>query len=164
MGDMYEPGTVAVVRYLDEDCRAMRTGVSSNMGWEIVRGDGSKTWAGDGSGYVTDVHPIVVLDLDGIDLIQLCNALARWKSWSSMTSEHQMLERLLAQIKAQAQPPRIPEPGLWGVVEAVSNVLPDGRCEYVRRDIEDPSWEDGSGDYFSWDDLIDPTLIREGLS
>jgi len=69
------------------------------------------------------------------------------------------------QIEAQTKPARIPEPGLWGVVEASYNdgarcywtLSPDGLWHSVRPPFTGATFVD-------WDHLIDPTLIREGLS
>jgi hypothetical protein len=72
------------------------------------------------------------------------------------------------QIEAQTKPARIPEPGWDGKVLA-HTLNDDTRREFVRHG-KSPSdarfnWSDGSG-YGSnhWPDLINPTLIREGLS
>jgi len=71
-------------------------------------------------------------------------------------TEWAILTRLAVTIEAQVKPARIPEPGLWGVVEAGS-----ARVKYVR--WPNGSWRDG-GNSFRWDDLIDPTLICEGAN
>ena len=71
------------------------------------------------------------------------------------------------QIKARTtKPARIPEPGLWGVVEAAVRGGGQIRFTFIKatNDLSN-QWvdiEDGSG--FDWADLIDPVLIREGLS
>jgi len=77
------------------------------------------------------------------------------------------LELVADQIEAQTKPPRIPEPGLWGVVEASSKHF-GGRREYIRTRKEKGSlliearWY-GKHGYADWDDLIEPALIREGV-
>ena len=75
---------------------------------------------------------------------------------------------LAAQIEAQTTPARIPEPGWDGKVLAHTAGNP------VRREIirfggrNKPglaNWYDrNSYGSYRWDDLIDPVLIREGLS
>ena len=68
------------------------------------------------------------------------------------------------QIEAQTKPARIPEPGLWGVVEA-SSIYVNDRLTYVHHNKPGPwAWATQSRGSCKWDDLIDPTLIREGLS
>lgn len=67
-------------------------------------------------------------------------------------------------VDAQTKPPRIPEPGPWGVVEAAWE--PSGeRFTFVRTARQgDADWqvtEDGSLAF--WSDLIDPVLVREGV-
>lgn len=71
---------------------------------------------------------------------------------------------LLDLIESQIAPSRIPEPGLWGVVKAAYNaggyLYPP--LEWVQ--VEDGSWMSRSGTCDNWHSLIDPVLIREGLS
>lgn len=64
------------------------------------------------------------------------------------------------QIAAQTKPPRIPEPGLWGVVE--SHIKDDVARRWVN--YGEGIWRNGYGNHVTWDELIDPELIREGLS
>ena len=60
----------------------------------------------------------------------------------------------------------LPEPGLWGVVEASwDSRQPAGipRAEWVR--TKGNEWRSCiSNVAVRWDDLIDPTLIREGVA
>jgi hypothetical protein len=66
------------------------------------------------------------------------------------------------QIEAQTRPPRIEEPGLWGVVEArPGESMPCCPHEWVRRGDR---WHCPVHGYASWDVLVDPVLIRAGLS
>jgi hypothetical protein len=76
-----------------------------------------------------------------------------------MPSNARILDHLADQIEAQAKPPRIPEPGLWGVVEAGTDGLP------VRRWVhhEEDRWVCDTGERRNWEALADPTLIREGV-
>lgn len=72
------------------------------------------------------------------------------------------------QVEAQVRPPRIPEPGLWGVVEAIDGGEHQPRIPrmYIRDAVadEDAHWTAiGHGVRIEWDDLIDPTLIRPGI-
>jgi len=118
---------------------------------------------------ITDARPLIVLDLVSSQVDYLRHALNRWIEWSSLTDEKRTLAGLLGQIEAQTRPTRIPEPGVWGVVEAgiPSHTL---RRKFVRLDSPTRSvwvWIDADGSSsarFIWDSLIDPTLIREGLS
>jgi len=57
--------------------------------------------------------------------------------------------------------PRIPEPSLWGVVEAGVKQH-DVRLKWVRHA---GAWEPNDFDEYAreWDELIDPVLIREGI-
>jgi hypothetical protein len=70
--------------------------------------------------------------------------------------------RLLAdQIERQTKPPRIPEPGLWGVVTA-GDLTRDYWIHY-RANGEEQWFSTDSGVTSTWDDLIDPTLVRSGI-
>jgi len=64
--------------------------------------------------------------------------------------------QIAAQIEAQIPKPRIPEPGKWAVVQ----------------DFNANLWLRWSSDWISvgargvgatWDDIVDPVLIREGI-
>jgi len=66
--------------------------------------------------------------------------------------------RIADQVKAQLPKPRIPEPGMWGVVKAEHRgatylFVNWGRAWFCSDDI----------DPYDWDDLVDPVLIREGI-
>lgn len=63
------------------------------------------------------------------------------------------------QIEAQTKPPRIPEPGLWGVVDTQATTS-QGQ-NWVRRPA---GWHCPAHGFVRWDDLIDPVLIRDGVS
>ena len=72
---------------------------------------------------------------------------------------------LADQIEAQSKPPRIPEPGLWGVVEAVGQrdmYEARERLTWVRTDGD--VWRNDSCGYgVAWGDLENPTLVRPGI-
>jgi hypothetical protein len=82
------------------------------------------------------------------------------------------LAESLARIKAdpylRPEPPaRIPEPGLWGVVTAIKRNTRTPRLTFVNVNNDRSSnWidvEDSDGGY-DWADLIDPVLIRDGVT
>ena len=73
------------------------------------------------------------------------------------------LDFIADQIEAQTKPARIPEPGLWGVVEASTDQWKQ-RHEYVRVRTDGYGDWTFSGGSVNWVGLIDPTLIREGIS
>jgi hypothetical protein len=61
------------------------------------------------------------------------------------------------------KPTRIPEPGPWGVVEArPAGSDADERHMFVR--FPDGYWEGEWYGGMDWDELLDPVLVREGLS
>lgn len=151
---IYEPGTVA------------------EIGWPMTSGRGRERAMFDGDFWhtesgisalaerVTDVRPLVVLDLD--------DPAARVKTLriiaNGMCGDYQRraLTDLADQIEAQTRP-RIPEPrGQWAVVEATG--VHSNRFQAVRwTDIGDRAWLDASGTWFEWSDLVDPILIRDGI-
>ncbi len=73
-----------------------------------------------------------------------------------------VIDEMQAALRSLVTPPRIDEPGMWGVVEA-SCVHEDRRITFVRGKR---GWNatDGRSQPDSWDDLVDPVLIREGVT
>ena len=73
-------------------------------------------------------------------------------------------------LRRPEPPARIPEPGLWGVVEAGMTDLTTREFVRVSRHTNSLDWKpvyatpDEYGGCVNWGDLIDPTPIREGLS
>ena len=75
-------------------------------------------------------------------------------------------KKLADQIEAKYAPPRIPEPGPWGVVEA-STADNSKRRDFGRvpDEVEGKQWTSSFDDgWYDWPDLVGPVLIREGLS
>ena len=118
---------------------------------------GGEHWHSDVQ--VTDARPLIVLDLDDP------RRLARLMRDNGLLG-------LADQIIEQTKPARIKEPGLWGVVEATF-LNQRTRQPFLRDNIK----ENVGGGWVAiygppgtdkrrvdWDSLIDPTLIREGLS
>jgi hypothetical protein len=155
----YEPGQVAVatVRGVPK-VRVIRDGhkdawlsgaIIDGFQWHLERTQ------------VTDIRPLVVLDLDehlsagGFDWPAIVGVLR-----APGDSGRYTREAIADQIEQQTKPPRIPEPGLWGVVEA--SVGPDGRYKFVR--FNDSSWMcTADSSTYPWAGLIDPVLVRPGI-
>jgi hypothetical protein len=81
------------------------------------------------------------------------------------TSHCEAARAIARQIEAQTKPPRIPEPGLWGVVSEGEPGKFEG-TRYVRDDA-DPTfpWAVVAGfNRVAWHEIDQPVLIREGLS
>lgn len=121
--------------------------------------------------HVTDIRPLVVLDLNDAPWVgpgtipNLLREFARTDHYGGLAPRRVGATNWLAdQIEAQTKPPRIPEPGPWGVVEAAV----DGtkvRRRFVRHDTSSDygPWHSKDARWARWDDLIDPVLIREGV-
>ena len=157
----YESGTVAMV-----------TALNRSTPWRAFF-DG-KTWRECGADAFcvdtpTSVHPLVVLDPD--DLAQaesLAKALveamyAAGDRYSAANGVHAgtVSTALRALVK-----PRIPEPGLWAVVEASTCDDPDRRkFGRVPSDGDDADqWTESYDEVWrAWSDLVDPTLVRPGI-
>lgn len=114
--------------------------------------------------HITDARPLIVLDLGDDDPHHYIKALcqAEKKNYAYNLA----LRNLADQIAQQTKPARIPEPGLWGVVEASC-------CHSIMRS---PWVKDELGwarighqgvlktyNHDGWGDLIDPVLIRPGI-
>jgi hypothetical protein len=121
-------------------------------------------WIGHPHHEVTDVRPLIVLDLDaatahGTHDIGVENILAALRAPAATGA----CRKLADQIESQIQPPRIPEPGLWGVVEAGFLGI---RSKWVRMVVgtsDECHWCDEESRWADWDHLVDPTLVRPGI-
>lgn len=112
------------------------------------------------SGYVcgtascTDITPVGVINIEGPEVERLTNLYCDHVSQGCLPST-----AMRAALRAMLQPPRIPEPGTWGVVEAGSNH--PGRTEWVRH--PNGRWVNGEGITRAWASLTDPVRIRPGI-
>lgn len=155
----YEPGTVAVVTWDNapkgrSDVTTERAIYTTDDHWSLMSG-----WRHSiGKDVPTEVRPLVVLDLD--DPAFTVTALR--DTLPEMARDHDRGDvevlRLARQIEAQTKPPRIPEPGLWGVVEA--QIGGEG-FTFVNRGAGWVCVDDGA--LWEWSRLIDPTLVRPGI-
>jgi hypothetical protein len=177
----YAPGTVAIAtvngtkgvkvfRYRD---------VYGHNRWdsqEPIMGSGSFSVVVHDDKDVTDIKPLVVLDL-GHHPAMYVHAL-RWVEHQSGQGEpfvpSPANERndacwMADQIEAQTKPPRIPEPGLWGVVSA--RLTEECQAENCKGPLAgdfihstDGSWRNAdTGFGVVWLELDSPTLVREGV-
>ena len=165
----YEPGTVAVATVRGKKgVRVFRTASARNDAYSVWR---HPVVDGHHSSYpcdVTDIRPLVVLDPDE-DLAVwrtaegLVPSLRRYAKGlgSGHPAGSYLLRTIADRIEAQTKPPRIPEPGLWGVVEA-SCPCDEERVQFVQ--WSGGSWRDRGVDAHYWGELINPTLIRDGVS
>jgi hypothetical protein len=104
----------------------------------------------------TTIRPLVVLDLDGLVEPQV---LANFIRVTGLCGSKAVGERLADQIEAAVKPPRIPEPGLYGVVSA--HIGEGGPWALTRSEYGWVCLDDGT--VHDWDSLIDPTLVRPGI-
>ncbi|WP_330473787.1 hypothetical protein [Terrabacter sp. C0L_2] len=165
----YEPGTVAVA--------TVRGVPNVRVFYRETHGEGDWAYSPDPArgleyscdsvhlGVVTDIRPLVVLDL-GPGSIPAERAVKLLRTVTYPEAEFPRLRNWLAdQIEAQATPPRIPEPGLWGVVEASwdskhPTTIP--RAEWMR--TKGNEWRSCISNVAArWDDLVDPVLVRPGV-
>jgi len=115
---------------------------------------------------ITDARPLIVLDLD--DPAEFVTALVGTSSGNpaDTDSDDMRLYALANMIREQTKPARIPEPGLHGVVEAKSprwDQVPQW-TRYTTGDGNREQWIATNGETAAWRNLIDPVLIRDGLS
>lgn len=152
----YKPGTVAKATVRgQEDVLVMRDDADNWLSGECFRGGHVH-----GDLVVTDVRPLVLLDLEKAGSHLHPNEMARGGVVTMLLDTGSRVARNIAdQIEAQTKPPRIPEPGLWGVVEAWTDGIP------IRRWVhhEEDRWVCDTGERRNWEALSDPTLVREGV-
>lgn len=112
----------------------------------------------------SQLQRLVVLDLDALGTTAPAEGetVAQYVVRTLRGPAHGLATRqaVADQIEAQTKPPRIPEPGLWGVVEATVAGIP--RRRWVHH--EEDRWVSDNGiPLKAWDELIDPVLVREGV-
>ena len=159
MSTDYKPGTVAEVTV-----RPRKKGASGGADYLAFWDGYHERWITSDEGALDppsnywehDVRPLIVLDPDTIDTP---SEIREHLSTVKHLSEPGWLSRFVDQIEAQTKPPRIPEPGLWGVVEATGATLP--RRRWIHH--EEDRWVCDTGVWRYWRDLIDPVLVREGI-
>jgi hypothetical protein len=146
----YEPGQVAVATVRGvPNVRVLRSGGDREAFWIAPTRTCGDRYHADSD--VTDIRPLVVLDLDDF-------------AWAAKVLRHPMVKalgtrtRIAEQIEEQTKP-RIPEPGLWGVV---SVERPDGLTDYYT--CGPGGWFSERGEHFNWESLPGtPTLVRPGI-
>jgi hypothetical protein len=167
MSAKHEPGTVATATVHGiEDVRIFRASASAknDTGFWVANRPSPLTVPKDEE--VTDVRPLVVLDPeDRSSAARLLQAYGdQYTTWTP-DLDGPNVDRLQDALRSLTKPPRIPEPGLWGVVEAQTAKRRESLA-YVRTPHGWTRVGGNLGDIcdFAWESLIDPTLIREGLS
>lgn len=133
---------------------------------------------------VAEARTLVVLDLTGVPfrhlgpvtkhdhLRQIADRFAggTLPGSNSCDTAAAILRHVADQIEMQTKSPRIPEPGIWGVVEA--STTEHKRRVFIRDTSGDgASWitpyffpGDSTRRTVGWSELVDPTLIREGVA
>jgi hypothetical protein len=146
----YEPGTVAVATV--RGVPNVRVTLDPNDEWFAHVEVSGRRWQDPED--VTDIRPLVVLDL--ADFARAAKVLR-----DPMIEALGTRTRIAEQIEEQTKPPRIPEPGLFGVVEASSGI-DTPRTKFMRS--SETVWRRVStGAAYRWADLVDPTLVRPGI-
>jgi len=110
---------------------------------------------------ITEMAPLALLDLSGLDTAVVVRALTDAANRSATgPRDARILFDLADQLVAQNVPARIPEPELWGVVaDANAHVL--GRVGPTP--ISSMEWMTSAGIRCHWAEIKTPTLIRAGL-
>jgi hypothetical protein len=112
---------------------------------------------------ITDARPLIILDIE--DTVDAAKGLRAVANAARHVCEWDVVDIIADQIEAQTRPPRIPEPGLWGVVEAGGG-FDDTRTHWIHIPArpDELHWASLPGQVFEWNRLIDPVLIRDGIS
>lgn len=149
-GQDWPVGTVAVatVRGIG-GVRVMRCSAYSDLPWVSAHRSPERDFR-HGDRHVTDVRPLIVLDLGGIDVAELLDDLRGGAAALDVAD----------QIEAQTKPPRMAEPGLWGVVSASVRGRGSEGFDFIH---SHGVWLGERGGQFTWDELIDPQPVRPGI-
>lgn len=161
----YEPGTVAAIRCANAHGDFHAVGefraVKDEKGWSSLLPEIG--WVSNAD--VVEVRPLVVLDPDDREAaVALLAAYGRqYTDWTPST-DGPNIDRLQQALRSLTRPPRIPEPGLYAVVDSITTGG-DGPRRFVRIDLGNNCWMDMNGGNRSpWSFLASPVLVREGLS
>lgn len=169
----YEPGTVAVATV--RGVKGVRVYRYRSSAWVSARPVDQTRFHGDT--FVTDIRPLVVVDLDDpAEFARILRGVAMPGRPSEGDCKHiingsisaRRLTVIADQIEAQTKPPRIPEPtGLAAVVKDSNG------DKWIRHDSVDDC-EDASacipwrrskwGNTARWDDFHAVEVLSEGLS
>jgi hypothetical protein len=160
----YKPGTVAVATVRGtEEARSVKC---DDGLWVTVETIDGCRWHSEAD--LTDIRPLVVLDF-GYWTPECPGLVAEWiakkaRGDRDCTSAALMVAQEIEEQTAPPKPPRIPEPGLWGVVSAHVNGKHGPQATY--KWAHAPwGWEAIGSTQATrkWEDLIDPVLVREGV-
>jgi len=115
--------------------------------------------------HITDARPLITLDLGDWHPETIKAFAAKTRSTVSDTSAVKFAQWLADQIEAQTKP-RIPEPGLWGVVRSLVRESGGEPLTWVRDTHGVYPWISTAPGWTprQWADLIDPVLVRDGIS
>ena len=150
----WKPGSVAMVTALNRSTpyRAYFTGST----WREM--DGYGAFCVDSP---TSIRPLAVIDPDDRETVKRIFDMAIERGRGPLA--------LGDALRDFADPPRIDEPGAWGVVEAACPHSAE-RIEWVHHPDGNwwPAWRYGQQPERTplpdvWQDLIDPVLVREGV-
>ena len=103
---------------------------------------------------ITDARLLIVLDLGERQRREYVVEILR-------EARHAWTNAVADQIEAQTTPARIEEPGLWGVVKAGWPDDIGAPCHWMR---DEYGWTSHGGTTLPWERLIEPVLIREGVT
>lgn len=166
----YEPGTVADITISNgHTSKTFTRAFYSAFDGQWISPTAGRIYADGTSDHwnVTDVRPLVVLD-DRNEYRRVADMLRETAENFFVPDAAALALKVADQIEAQTKPPRIPEPGLWGVVTAGHKHLDDGRrSQFVRvATTGRVQWVEceAEADWCTWDALVDPVLVREGVT
>jgi hypothetical protein len=141
-------------------------GAESCLGIGVVCAKPVRGFLTHGLDAVEDARPLILLDLFGMHPSYVVKTLRESVSSEPCWHGTPTLQLIANQIEAQTEPAKLEEPGLWGVVTATLAPT-DEPTTYVRETIRTSGygWVDlENGCAVDWTDLINPTLIRAGVT
>jgi hypothetical protein len=172
MSAEWKPGDVAEIRVpkssapgyrvTERGYTSLRAVFNASGGWSAL--ENPDYFWGKGYAFHDDYpRPLVVIDPENREQVERLESLYLADKHDDCDDVTDCMQAALREF-ANPTPPRIEEPGTWGVVEAACVHDDHTRRRWVR--YEDGNWYAGDmkDTPDDWGSLIAPTLVREGVT
>lgn len=153
----WQPGDVAIVKVDGKWRTGMRCGwAGRNLWWRTGAANASDR-------EIEDIRPVAVIDPEDEAQVGRLMDLIRSVNPAKVMSDDELRTVFQEALRefADPTPPRMDEPGTWGVVEASAKGNP--RRRYWTKTPNAAWWSVNGTSTATWNELIDPAPVRDGV-